>query len=72
MLNDFGRLVFQTDEQCVGLVVAGPFQLVYSFTFPIDSDDEEYEFWSYDVMIGDELITDVPQEFLMRMSLAAL
>ena len=64
VLNEFGRLVIDDNKNRVGLIVSGPVNMLY----PLNIEPEEGLFyWSYDVMIGDELITDVPQEFLMRM-----
>ena len=65
VLSDFGRLVMDDNKRRIGLVVSGPKYIVY----PLFSSAKEdpFAFWSYDIMIGEELMTGVPQEFLDRM-----
>ena len=62
-LNEFGRLVIDNNKERVGLIVSGPCNMLY----PLHANPEEdtFCFWAYDVMLGDELITDVPQEFMI-------
>ena len=44
-----------------GVIIDGPYDLFY----PHEESDQYCEFWSYDIVFGDELFTMVPQEFLM-------
>jgi len=65
VLNEFGRLVIDNNKDRVGLIVAGPSNMIYPM---LDIPKEEsFSYWAYDIMIGKELITDVPQEFLQKM-----
>jgi hypothetical protein len=61
-LNDFGRLVLDDNNNRLVLIISTPVNKRY----PLDHipEEEYFYFWSYDIMVGDELITDVPQEFL--------
>lgn len=65
-LSEFGRLVIDNNKNRVGLIVAGPFNMIYPMSNVPKS--ETFSYWAYNIMIGDELITDVPQDFLKRMS----
>ncbi len=67
ILNEFGRLVIDDNRNRVGLIVSGPTNMLYSISQIIDIDQEPFYYWAYDIMIGNELITDVPQEFLESM-----
>ena len=44
-------------------MVGGPFEMVYSY-FPQTVDDEAFTFLCYDVIIGGEIITTVPEDFI--------
>ncbi len=61
-LNEFGRLVIDNNQLRIGIIIGGPFRMVYSY-FPSTPDDE-FVFWCYDVIIGGDLITTVPEDFL--------
>jgi hypothetical protein len=45
----------------IGVIIAGPRNFMHA------QETVELYYWVYDVMIGDQLITDVPQEFIDRM-----
>lgn len=63
ILNDFGQLVVES-EMKVGIVCSDP----YSKFFPPNAiEGIALEYWTYDVLFGKELISLVPEEFLMRM-----
>ena len=62
-LNDFGRLVLDNNRLRIGIVVGGPFEMVYSY-FPQTVNDEAFTFLCYDVIIGGEIITTVPEDFI--------
>ena len=64
VLSEFGRLVLDNNRVRIGIIIGGPFNMVYSFSyFPMEEDG--YEFICYDIMIGGELITTVPDEFIV-------
>ena len=60
-LNSFG-LILRTpgNEARVGIVMS------YPRNFYKANADQELIYWVYDVVVGNELIIDVPQEFLIR------
>jgi len=62
-LNEFGRLVIDNNRDRVGLIISNPVNMLYPLH--ADPDEEAFCFWAYDIMLGGELITDVPQEFMM-------
>ena len=65
LLNDFGRLVMDDSRIRPGLIVEGPYNMIYAFTFQVFEDDEQdYTFWSYDILIGGELINTIPEDFI--------
>ena len=64
VLNEFGRLVIDENRIRIGLIVSGPTNMFYSINQIIDEEQEPFYYWAYDIMIGDELVTEVPQEFL--------
>ena len=61
-LNSFGQLVVEGDTR-FGIVIAGPFNILVPA-----NHSPELVFWAYDIMVGSQLITLVPQEFLERMT----
>jgi len=62
ILNDFGRLVIDDNRTRVGIVVNGPDNKLHP-----SPEEATLMYWAYDIMVADELITEVPQEFLQRM-----
>lgn len=62
-LNEFGRLVIDNNKERVGLVISAPSNMLYPLT--ASPDEESFCFWAYDIMLGGELITGVPQEFMI-------
>jgi len=67
ILNEFGRLVIDDNQNRVALVIAGPNNMLYSLGTALMIPEQPFNYWAYDIMIGNELITDVPQDFLERM-----
>ena len=65
VLNEFGQLVLENKQISIGLIISGPKNLTYPLFFA--SDEDPFCYWAYDIMIGDQLLTDVPQEFLLKM-----
>jgi len=62
ILNDFGLLIYD-DGQKLGLVVTD----AYAYVMPHHSNEIIHlEYWTYDIMIGGELIKMMPEEFLRR------
>ena len=62
VLNDFGRLVIDDNEDNICLVITNAIDKVYSLDFI--PEEEEVHYWSYDLMVGDKLLRDVPEEFI--------
>jgi len=62
ILNSFGLLLRdEGNEAKVGIVISSPRNYMHL------QEALELCYWVYDVMIGNQLITDVPQEFIDRM-----
>ena len=51
------------NKERVGLVISAPSNMLYPLT--ASPDEESFCFWAYDIMLGGELITGVPQEFMI-------
>ena len=64
ILSDFGLLISSVPNCEIGIVMAGPYDLYYPW-----SDQKKFliDYVAYDVLVCDELIKRVPQEFLTRM-----
>ena len=64
-LNRFGKVMLYPtykDVVSIGLVMTDAYDIFYP-----DSHDENYmEYWGYDVMFGDNLITMIPEEFIIK------
>ena len=62
VLNTFGLLLRDEGNAArIGVIITAPRNFMHT------NDKLELFYWVYDVMIGDQLITDVPQEFIDRM-----
>ena len=62
ILNSFGLLLRDDDNRAkLGVVISAPRNYMHC------QDTVELYYWVYDVMIGSQLISDVPQEFIDRM-----
>ena len=62
ILNPFGLLLRDDYNKVrIGVVISAPRNFMHA------QRTVELYYWVYDVMIGDQLITDVPQEFIDRM-----
>ncbi len=61
-LSDFGKLVAGDRGSNVGIVVAGPYDLLA----PTSGEVTSY-YIAYDVLVDDEVIERVPVDFLKRM-----
>ena len=65
ILNEFGRLVLENKQTTIGLIISGPKNLTYPLFY--SADEDPFCYWAYDILIGDQLLNDVPQEFLLKM-----
>ena len=63
ILSAFGRAVVKPNTAKVGMIVAGPYEKDY-----ICAKTGLYtKYFSYDVMLGTELLKEVPEDFILRM-----
>jgi hypothetical protein len=65
VLNEFGQLVLENKQANIGLIISGPKNLTYPLFY--SADEDPFCYWAYDIMIGEQLLNDVPQEFLLKM-----
>ena len=65
VLNEFGQLVLENKQANIGLIISGPKNLTYPLFY--SADEDPFWYWAYDIMIGEQLLNDVPQEFLLKM-----
>ena len=63
LLSAFGRTVIIPNPARVGIVIAGPSDFIYECAHSAAT----IKYCTYDVMFGNELLTEVPEEFLKRM-----
>ena len=66
ILNEFGQLVLESKQTNIGLIISGPRNLTYPL-FYSTAEEDPFCYWAYDIMIGEQLLNDVPQEFLLKM-----
>ena len=60
-LNEFGTVLLEDDNTArVGIIIAGP------SNYLVEDENGHFFYWVYDVMIGNQLIKDIPQEFMDR------
>ncbi len=60
-LNDFGTVLLEDwNKARVGVIIAGP------LNYLMEDDKGHFFYWIYDVMIGEQLIKHIPQEFMDR------
>lgn len=60
-LNVFGHILLSPENKArIGIVMSLPRNYYKA------NADQELIYWVYDVVVGNELIIDVPQEFLIR------
>ncbi len=62
VLNTFGLILREDHNKAKIGVIVSPARNYIS-----KREDYELYYWVYDIMIGDQLINDVPQEFIDRM-----
>jgi hypothetical protein len=61
ILSKFGLMLRSTNNNArIGIVMTNP------RNYYMSSREQELIYWVYDVVVGSELIIDVPQEFLIR------
>ena len=64
-IRGFGILLANTDQE-IGVIAKGP----YSFkTLESYHDLVYFEWWCYDILIGGQLITMMPENFLIRLEI---
>ncbi len=62
-LSAFGRSVVKPNPAKVGMIVGGPYEKNY-----ICAKSGLYtKYLSYDLMLGNELLKEVPEDFVLRM-----
>jgi len=62
-LNAFGRILcVDTNAAKVGVIMS------YPRNYYMSNDGDHLMYWVYDVFVGNELITDVPQDFMARLA----
>ena len=62
-LSAFGRAVIRPNDAKLGIIIAGPYEKDY-----ICAKTGLYtKYLSYDVMLGIELLKEVPEDFILRM-----
>ena len=62
-LNVFGHILLSPENKArIGIVMS------YPRNYYRANADQELIYWVYDVVVGSELIIDVPQEFLIRIN----
>ena len=63
ILSAFGRAVVKPNNAKLGIIIAGPYEKDY-----ICAKSGMYtKYFSYDVMLGSELLKEVPEDFIQRM-----
>ena len=61
-LNAFGRILcVDTNPAKVGVIMS------YPRNYYMSNDGDHLMYWVYDVFVGCELITDIPQDFMIRL-----
>lgn len=62
-LNVFGLILLSPENKArIGIVMS------YPRNYYKANADQELIYWVYDIVVGNELIIDVPQEFLIRIN----
>ena len=63
ILSAFGRAVIKPNKSKIAIIIAGPYEQDY-----ICAKTGMYtKYFSYDVMLGSELLKEVPEDFIQRM-----
>ena len=63
ILSAFGRAVVRPNKAKLGIIVSGPHEKDY-----ICAKTGMYtKYFSYDIMLGTELLKEVPEDFILRM-----
>ena len=64
-LNRFGRVMLYPtykDIVSIGLIMTDAYDIFYA-----QPNNENYmEYWGYDILFGDQLITLIPEEFILE------
>tara|TARA_Y100001970_G_C14255091_1_gene874704 strand:- start:3798 stop:4097 length:300 start_codon:yes stop_codon:yes gene_type:complete len=62
-ISAFGRSVLKPNPAKVGIIIAGPYDRMYQCL----KTKNFIKYLTYDIMFGNELLTDVPDDFVKRM-----
>ena len=62
-VSRFGQSVLRPNPAKVGIIVSGPYDCMYQCV----KSDAHIQYSTYDVMFGEELLNDMPEDFLERM-----
>ena len=63
ILSAFGRAVMKPNTAKVGIVVSGPHEQTYMCA----KTGMYVKYFTYDVILGEELLRDIPDDFVIRM-----
>ena len=67
-LNKFGKTMLTPtypNVVKVGLIMTDPYDIFH----PTKEDEDYIEYWGYDILFGDQLITLIPEDFIDRVVL---
>jgi 2C-methyl-D-erythritol 2,4-cyclodiphosphate synthase len=63
-LNYFARILsLNEDDVSVGIIMSN------ARSCSLRSDGDNITYWIYDVFVGSELVTDIPQDFMKRIKI---
>ena len=63
ILSAFGRSVIKPNPSKIGMIIGGPYEKTYICT----KSGLYMKYLSYDIMLGEELLKEVPEDFVHRM-----
>ncbi len=63
ILSAFGKAVIKPNEARIGIVISGPFEKTYMCA----KTGLYHKYLTYDVILGQELLKDIPEDFIYRM-----
>lgn len=63
ILSAFGKSVMKPNNAKVGIVISGPYEKNYMCA----KTGLYVKYFTYDVILGEELLKDIPEDFIYRM-----
>ncbi len=63
LLSAFGRSVVRPNTAKIGIIIAGPYEKNYTCA----KTGLYVKYYTYDVIMGEELLKDIPEDFIYRM-----